>query len=157
MHDMLTNQVRSGKDKVNNMPVQDTLQNLVEMKQATVTDRRITIKCEPILLTTLQSTALALVCNEAISNAIKHGSGNIEVKLEIVEEEVRLEVADDVPGFSDDFDPRRAAHTGLDLIATLVRHDLGGRIIFENRQKGGGQVRVVFPPSSDNHQPEEKP
>lgn len=57
----------------------------------------------------------------------------------------RLEVCDDGPGFPPNFDPGRAANTGLDLIENLSRWDLGGKALFENRPEGGGRVVISFP------------
>jgi two-component sensor histidine kinase len=57
----------------------------------------------------------------------------------------RLEVTDDGPGFPHDFDAHTAAHTGLELVSSITRLDLGGQIFFVNNLQGGAKVRVTFP------------
>lgn len=66
----------------------------------------------------------------ASSHAIKHGRGDIEVSLTVVSADnraesrtARPEVSDNGPGFPPDFDPKRAAHTGLELIESMGRWD----------------------------------
>jgi hypothetical protein len=38
-----------------------------------------------------------------------------------------------------------AANTGLELVESLGRWDLGGNVRYENRPEGGACVIVVFP------------
>ena len=52
---------------------------------------------------------------------------------------------DDGEGFPADFDPRKAANTGLELVDSLTRIDLRGQAQFGNRPQSGGQVIVTFP------------
>ncbi len=94
-----------------------------------------------------------LLVNELVSNALKHGKGDIEVTLSLLpatqeagERRIaRLEVCDDGPGFPPDFDPNRATSTGLGLIESLGCWDLRGQIEYKNREEGGARVCVIFP------------
>jgi nitrate/nitrite-specific signal transduction histidine kinase len=54
-------------------------------------------------------------------------------------------VCDDGPGFAAEFDPVTAAHTGLELVDNIARHDLRAEVCYENRSQGGGRVVVSFP------------
>lgn len=56
-----------------------------------------------------------------------------------------LEVSDDGPGFPSDFDPEIAANMGLELTATMVRWDLRGEILYQNRTEGGAHIVITFP------------
>ena len=67
-----------------------------------------------------QATSLALVANELVSNAIKHGKGNVEVTLRSERSTVTLDVSDQGPGFPEGFDPEIAGNTGLDLIESIA-------------------------------------
>ena len=58
---------------------------------------------------------------------------------------IRLEVCDEGQGFPAGFDWRSGSGTGLSLIDIAGRHDLRGRVSFENRSEGGGRVVVEFP------------
>ena len=58
---------------------------------------------------------------------------------------VRLEIADDGPGFPAGFDVRTAANTGLDLVANISRLDLNGQVTFANGAEGGALVAITFP------------
>jgi two-component sensor histidine kinase len=93
---------------------------------------------------------LALIANEAVANAVKHGKQGVEVKFQVKEEIGVLEVCDDGPGFPEGFDPQTAANTGLELILSLVTHDLRGTVYYENRVQGGARVAVLFPIHPNN-------
>lgn len=124
---------------------------------------RIKLESEPLLLPTKAATALALVVNELVTNALKHGrsvergsegetDAIINVRLWRADGLVHLSVRDEGPGFSPDFDAIRDANIGLELVNALVRSDLQGRVAFDTgpgdvRGAGerGGRVEVVFP------------
>ena len=80
-----------------------------------------------------------------VSNAVKHGSGDIELNMAAENQTARVEVNDDGPGFPPDFDWRASSNTGLTLIDSAGRYDLRGTIIYENRPTGGARVLVTFP------------
>ena len=92
-----------------------------------------------------QCVALALMTNELVSNARKHGKGEVEVTFTVVGGRAHLEVCDDGPGFPHGFDPDVAANTGIELVIGLGRADLAGALDFENRVEGGARVCVTFP------------
>ena len=88
---------------------------------------------------------MALLVNEMVSNAVKHGNGTIQVNLKSRNGTATLEVLDDGPGFPAGFDPEKESNTGLDLILNLGRWDLGGEVEFDNRPEGGAKIAVTFP------------
>jgi len=92
-----------------------------------------------------QSTALSLLVSELVSNAFKHGAGDLTVTLAHSERGGRLTVSDRGKGFPADFDARESANTGLELIMSMARHDLRGDVQFTNRAEGGACVVVTFP------------
>jgi two-component sensor histidine kinase len=115
------------------------------MLQSMAEDRRIRYKAEAVSLPVQQSAALVMLVNELVSNAIKHGTGEINITLQRDGQRARLEVYDGGPGFSIGFDPRQAANTGLELIDSVARWDLKGDVSYQNRKEGGAHVTVTFP------------
>ena len=90
--------------------------------------------------------ALALIMNELVLNALKHGQGHIEVIFCCNGEEARLEVRNEGDGLPPGFDPNAEASTGMDLVANLVSWDLQGTIAYQNRSDHNGtRVTVTFP------------
>lgn len=92
-----------------------------------------------------QGMSLAVLINELVNNAVKHGGHQVELRLAVVEKQVKLEVCDDGPGFSEAFNPLTAANFGLELVESVGRLDLGGETTYQNRPEGGACVRVIFP------------
>ncbi len=90
----------------------------------------------------------ALLVSELVSNAVKHGHGDIGLTLSDKGDTAQLEVCDDGPGFPADFNWEVAANTGMSLIDITGRYELGGTISYENRDEGGARVVVRFPISA---------
>jgi len=144
VHDVLTLQAKSDHD-VSEVPIASIVPNLLGLMQTTLRDRHIECKVDDLRLSAQQAASLALLVNELVNNAIKHGNGGIEVTLHREDGSAHLEVCDNGPGFPLDFDPQRAAHTGLELIESTSRWDLRGTVTYGNQPEGGGRVQVVFP------------
>jgi two-component sensor histidine kinase len=143
IHDVLTHQSRDGQS--DHLSARAVMDGLLEMLRATVLGRNITAVVDDVALPTQQCTSLALVVNELVSNALKHGEGAIDLRLCAAAGNLVLEVADEGPGFPQDFDPEVAAHTGLELVVSVSRWDLRGEVAFANRPEGGAVVSVTFP------------
>ena len=144
IHDLLTHQAKTD-DRVAELDMRDTVGKLIPMLQAMLPDRKIVANIAEMRLPIRPGTSLTILINEMVSNAGKHGQGNIEIELTQDGENGRLIVRDHGPGFPPDFDPRKAANTGLDLIQDLARWDLLGKADFENAADGGAQVIINFP------------
>ena len=148
VHDLLTAAVKTdaGSDAIS---VEAALSRLLPMVQATLGERRLKATVEDTLVPARLLGSLTILINELVSNAVKHGRGDIEISFTLAGDEMRLEVCDDGPGFPPGFDPRRAAHTGLELIDSTGRHDLRGLIAYTNREQGGARVIVTMPRPAD--------
>jgi PAS domain S-box-containing protein len=143
VHEILTRE--SVEDsQANSLSAKKMLENLLDHLQHTVNHRIEHINIENIRLSTKKSTSLALVTNELVSNASKHGIGGIDVSLLHTHEGLLLEISDNGPGFPANFSAENAARTGLDLVEHLSKWDLGGRVEYSNRPTGGACVRVYF-------------
>ena len=149
IHDLLTQQIKA--DASNELiSTKEILHKLLFLMQTMLKNRPITCQADDVRLTMDQSSSFAMLISELVSNAVKHGSGGIELTLTRQAREnkaplLRLEVCDDGPGFPPDFDPQAAANTGLELVDSLARWDLRGEVIYGNRAEGGSRVVVTFP------------
>ena len=144
VHDLLTKQAKDrGADE--RISIQEVLKKLVPVHQQTAPGCRIVANIQDVRLPGRQGTSLALVINELISNAIKHGRGNVSVSVSEQENGIEVLVCDDGPGFPPDFDILTAANTGLELVENLVRWDLSGRVHFGNQDGGGAEVSLLVP------------
>jgi len=108
------------------------------------------IEADDVILPTNKVTTCALIFNELLLNAVKHGfgeqqSGEIRIYLHDLRDEVELIMDDTGQGLPEDFSPEENASIGLDIIRTLVQDDLKGTITFITRSEGGARARLLFP------------
>ena len=108
----------------------------------------------PVFIPSREATSLALVVNELIQNAMKHGQrpdvrGSISLRVAKSDGAVSVEVKDDGPGLQEGFDPDRDAHLGLTIVRTLVRDDLKGEFLIGS--ENGTTARVTFPLPEGHH------
>lgn len=106
------------------------------------------IEAASALLPSKKATTLALILNELVSNSGKHAfsarrKGRLEVRFRPEEAGVLLEVQDDGPGLPDGWDPVRSANVGMQVVMTLARNDLGGKLSLTN--SGGLHASLWFP------------
>lgn len=144
IHELLTKQDHAEPDSAR-IPADVVLANLLVMLQQTYTDHRIHADVDTLDLTSKRSAALALLVNECVNNAVKHGAGDVDVSLQVLDGIARLQIRDHGLGFPSSFDPVASANTGLDLISVAARWDLQGEIIFGNASGGGARITVTFP------------
>jgi two-component sensor histidine kinase len=129
------------------------MEKLQPLLEATTAGRRLIFDIEDVRLPAKQASSLAVIASELVSNAVKHGCGEISVRLERNGTECTLEVLDQGPGFGHDFDPHASAGTGLDLVKNLTSWDMGGSLTCKNGQSGGGLVAVMFTLQEDSTPP----
>lgn len=106
---------------------------------------QINVYGESILLPSRAATALTLVVNELVQNALEHAflgqpSGIVEVSLGRSPKEVIVVVRDDGIGLSSDY----TRGLGLEIADTLVTEDLNGRMQFIRLERGT-EVTLRFP------------
>jgi len=144
IHDVLT---LTTKENAENdvLPIKPLLERLIPMLQLSGGTHRIRFDVEDALLSANQASSLVLVLNELVSNAIKHGKGEVDATLKISKGYGVLEVCDDGSGFPAGFNAYRAANIGLDIIGSIARTDLRGQVVYDNHPGGGGRVTVTFP------------
>lgn len=122
------------------------LEKLLVLVQRSVGEKQITYQADEFRLPVKLINSLAILINELIANAVKHGQGAIHLSLMVESEgrEARLEVNDNGPGFPEGFNPHHAANTGLELVEGVIQYDLSGQVSYGSSPSGGGRVVVTF-------------
>ena len=145
VHDLLTTAAK-GDGQAHALPAGALIRRLLPMLQLVTASRKIRYEVRAdTRISTRQATSLALVINELVANSLKHTSGAVNVIFDVLEDEAMLTVSDEGAGFPGQFDPKKSASTGLDLVENLVRWDLGGMANYGNGSNGGAKVLVTFP------------
>lgn len=144
MHDLLAQEAQANAE-YNLLSTAVSLNRLLPLLQDSSGRRRIHSEIAPMTLPLHKSAALSLLVSELVSNAVKHGEGEIPVTLEREGDKARLTVRDAGKGFPPGFDPRKDAHIGWNLILSLACHDLQGSIDFTTPSEGGACIAVTFP------------
>lgn len=116
----------------------------------------IQVEAQSIEMATKTATSLALAVNELLTNAAKHSDQEEKTVIHLClyrdPHHVYVTVEDNGPGFPADFDLRQQAGFGLNLVLTLIQHELRGKIRFLNlsgigSSEGarGARVEIAFP------------
>src|SRR5262249_9145751 len=97
----------------------------------------IAVEGEELVLPSRSATALALVINELLQNALEHAfvgrsAGQVRIALGRSPEEWVVEVGDDGVGLP----ASRPSSLGLEIVETLVRDDLHGSLVFNSTAEG---------------------
>ena len=143
IHDILTQEAKAGSEH-ETLSAKAVLDKLLGMLQQAGGHHILRYSIDEVRLFGRQATSLALITNELVSNAQKHGKGTTDVSLRIDEGVATLMVEDDGPGFPEGFDPVVSSNTGLDLVENMARWDLRGTTTYDCRPGGGGRVQVRF-------------
>lgn len=148
VHDILTADAKSGGDATV-VSLASLLENLLGLVQSTVGRSHIEHELEEVSVSARKGSAIAMIVNELVTNAIKHGQGNVWVALTLRENVAALSVRDDGPGFPEGFRTDSPLEptgffTGLELVEDLAKWDLDGEVEYANWPTGGGCVTVRF-------------
>jgi two-component sensor histidine kinase len=109
---------------------------------------RTKIEASEVYLSMGQAVPCALVLNELVANAFKHGfikkrTGNIWISIDNIDEDTTfLLVKDDGDGFPEGFELNKATGIGLKLVKRLVRDQLKGKMSINHDD--GMEFRVQF-------------
>lgn len=95
------------------------------------------------------ATPLALIVNELLTNAIKHGGGDGEARIRVDASRAGedndiclLRVSDNGQGLGEGIDLEKPESTGFEIVQSLV-YQIGGRIAARN--EGGAMFELSFP------------
>jgi two-component system, sensor histidine kinase PdtaS len=112
---------------------QTTAESMVAPRQ----QRQIEVYGEALLLPSRAATALALVVNELVQNALEHGlkgrkNGRIDISFGRSPDQIIVIVRDDGHGLPTGYRPG----LGMEIVQTLVDDDLRGTLKFNQRHPG---------------------
>ena len=144
IHELLTREAKRDP-ALETLQARPVLEKLAEVLQSTITDREIRFDIEDMTLPIRQGTALAIIVNELVANALQHGQGQIEVSLHASDGAAQLVVCDNGPGVPDSFLSASTGRTGLEIVESVGRWDLAGEVEYGNVPSGGAKVTVTFP------------
>ncbi len=102
--------------------------------------RAVTVHGDDTELPGDRATWTALVVNELLTNALRHGRGAVTVTMDRTDGLLELSVADEGPGPARD----SAEGLGFALVERLVRDGMGGNVDTA-REEGGWRVLVSIP------------
>ena len=106
----------------------------------------ISLEADPVVLEPASAQKLGMVANELISNALRHGTPPIVVKL-TGRDDLRLQVEDGGRAGAGDGEGEGSG-LGLLLVRRLVEQGLGGSFELGRRRGGGTRAEVVIPAAS---------
>ena len=104
------------------------------------------------------ATPLAVVMTELLQNAVEHGlrrngdgdvEGSVVIRMARDGDRLQVEVHDDGIGLPDGFDAERSTGLGLQIVRTLVRSELEGRLDLSTN--GGTSARLDIPVPEADH------
>jgi len=124
----------------------------ISLKQLVHPNRQVTaeIRGPAIYLPSKQATALALVMNELIANALEHAFSlngrdrRLEISLAQDGAQVTVTIADNGRGLPPEFNVTGRRGLGLQIVEALVTKDLAGTLQLGNRVEGGSQTTLTF-------------
>jgi two-component sensor histidine kinase len=89
------------------------------------------------------ATSLAIIANELVTNAMKHGHGVIDVSCDIARQKIELAVSDNGPGLPADFSVDSNDRFGLRIAKTMA-DSIGGTLTASN-DAAGATFRLELP------------
>ena len=78
IHDLLTQEAEEGSE-MDTMQMKTVMEKLAPLLQSLAREQQITFEIEPMVLPLKMGTSLTVLVNELVSNAQKHGAGDIRV------------------------------------------------------------------------------
>jgi two-component sensor histidine kinase len=133
------------------VPLREIAEKLTQrLRNAWDPERRVEVdfRGDSHILTEREGFALALVLNELITNAFRHGfpdgrTGHMVIELAREPDAYSLTVSDDGIG-SASIQPHRVTGSGTSIVQALVKDELGGHAKFDVTERGTA-VTVTFP------------
>lgn len=86
-------------------------------------ERRLALETESLTLSADDLLHLGLIVVELVTNALKHGSGDVAIAVEREAAALAISVSDEGHGFPADFDPARSLGLGLKIVTSMAGGD----------------------------------
>ncbi|HIU64247.1 MAG TPA: histidine kinase N-terminal domain-containing protein [Candidatus Avacidaminococcus intestinavium] len=111
-------------------------------------------KADKLSITSQQASALGLILNELLQNALEHGfkdckRGKLQVSFTVQKDYYSLVVADDGVGLPEGFVPSESNNLGLKIIKTMTDSDLHGEFTMQVLEKG--VKSTIYVPRKSDH------
>lgn len=147
-HDLLS------RDNIGVTTIGDVARKVIELLEPTVQGRaaiRFLAEGEAIELETREATTLAILLNELLTNAVRHGlkgrdGGVVRVSYGRQGSQIWVTVADDGNGLPVDFSLSKSRGLGLSIVRTLVEADLKGQV--DCTAGPGASFTLLFSPNT---------
>jgi two-component sensor histidine kinase len=138
------------------VPTREIAEKLAQrLRNAWDPERRVEVSFQGDIgnLNERQGFALALVMNELITNAFRHGfpqgrSGSLDIRLEQEGGTVCLYVVDNGIGIASTQLPNKVIGSGRSIVDALVKDEMDGRVEFDSTEHGT-TVTIRFPVDED--------
>jgi two-component system, sensor histidine kinase PdtaS len=148
-HDLLSRQA------IGVTTIEAVARKVIELLEPTLQGKaavRFVVEGEAIELETREATTLAILLNELLTNAVRHGlrgrdQGTIRVLYGRQGSQVWVTVADDGNGLPPEFSLGKNKGLGLSIVRTLVEADLHGQVDWGGDQ-GAGFTLLFTPPAA---------
>jgi len=136
-------------------PEGETLSSAVEsahlrLKESRGISGKVTVSGQPFMLPAEVQHNLLRICQEAMSNAVRHGHpSHVDIDLEFSDSHVKAAIRDDGCGFSlSDNSPESAGHFGLTVMRERARR-IGGQLQILSEPGTGTVISAEAPLKSD--------
>lgn len=152
IHDILTHEASrpTADGDLQRVGTKAAIDRLGPLLRTVVGGREVRFEIEDLALPIRHCTCVAVLINELVSNAVKHGAGEIVVGLARRGTTVALSVSDHGAGFRPGFRASEASSVGFELVESLARWDLRGDVEYSGANTGGARVTVTFPYPDDD-------
>jgi two-component sensor histidine kinase len=133
--------------KPGTVDIAQTIKTLCEYLHTTYRADMICKSTSSVIINANHATALSVIVNELVTNAIKHGGGRVEVNCWNTTDTLHIEIMNDGQRLPDGFDVETADGFGLRAVRAMIS-GYGGKIIAESLDGGGALFAVAVPMSA---------
>ena len=144
VHEVLTKNLHE-EEREQFVSLRELFERLMRLLEQTAGPRAIRFTAQDARINSKQATAIGVVTNELVGNALKHGSGTIDVHLHCEDAHAVLKVCDEGTGYPPALDPQTSPTTGLQLVQAVVQNDLHGELALTNTPAGGACAQIRLP------------
>jgi two-component sensor histidine kinase len=130
--------------RLNHVDAADLLRRLCQQLQKGYAGQISFSGDEGHILDAAKATTLAIIANELITNAVKHGNGSVAVTATSMPSRFLMSVSDDGPGLPDDFDFDDNDRFGM-RVARMMAESVGGKLSVARTKGPGATFQVDVP------------
>jgi two-component sensor histidine kinase len=133
-----------GASKPGTVDIAQTIKTLCEYLHSTYRAEMTCNSTSSVIINANHATALSVIVNELVTNAIKHGGGRVEVSCHNAADTFHIQIMNDGTQLPDDFDVETTDGFGLRAVRAMLS-GYGGKIHARSRDDGGAVFTVSLP------------